>query len=310
MNILIVGPGAMGLLFGYLLKKSGKDIYILDKSEKRASFLRVNGVEVEKLDGSKEKVYLDISTDPSDFPIPNLVIITVKAYDTESAIRSVASYVDKETFVLTLQNGLGNLEKISEFIGPERIIGGVTSCGATLLSSGRIRYAGVGDTILGSLGGKKESILPFCRIFEDVGLPCEICDDVLSPIWSKVIINVGINGLTALLGIRNGELLLYDETLDIIKKLVDEAALVAEKKGIKLLFDDPFSKVKEVLKKTSKNISSMLQDVLRKKRTEISHINGAICEIGRKLGVPTPYNLAITNLVMALEKSYEKRVAS
>ena len=73
MNILIVGPGAMGLLFGYLLKKSGKDIYILDKSEKRASFLRVNGVEVEKLDGYREKVYLDISTDPSDFPIPNCI---------------------------------------------------------------------------------------------------------------------------------------------------------------------------------------------------------------------------------------------
>ncbi len=127
-------------------------------------------------------------------------------------------------------------------------------------------------------------------------------------IWGKLIVNVGINALTAITGLKNGQLPRFKGTLEIMKDAVGEAVAVSKAKNINLPYDDPLAKVLEVCSNTSGNIASMLQDVLNKRATEIAFINGAICREGENAGIPTPVNLTLTRLIETIEASYDIRL--
>ena len=210
---------------------------------------------------------------------------------------------------MTLQNGIGNTQIMGEVIGQDKVIGGITNHGATLLGWGHIRHAGKGETIIGKTDaktlGQLEGIL---AILNKAGFETNISKDIDAIIWSKLIINVGINVLTALTRLNNGRLIEYEGTKDIMRLAVFEAVKIAEVKGIKLIYEDPIEKVESVCKATAGNVSSMLQDVLNKKRTEIDFINGAIVKLGQSLNIPTPVNYTLTNLIKTVEASYELQV--
>jgi len=127
-------------------------------------------------------------------------------------------------------------------------------------------------------------------------------------VWGKVIINVGINALTAITRLNNGRLIEYEESRSLLRSAVQEAAKIVKRKRIKLAYDDPIQKAESVAKATASNVSSMLQDVLNKKRTEIDFINGAVVRQGKALGIATPVNEVLTNLVKTIEASYDKAV--
>jgi 2-dehydropantoate 2-reductase len=123
-------------------------------------------------------------------------------------------------------------------------------------------------------------------------------------LWSKLIINVGINALSALTRLHNGRLIEFEGTRRILRDAVTEAVKIAKRKRIKLIYEDPLAKVEAVCEATSGNVSSMLQDVLRRKRTEIDFINGVIVRLGQELGIPVPVNSLLVNLVKTIEDSY------
>lgn len=307
MKITIVGPGAMGLLFGASLAKSKEDIHILDHDVKRAEYIKKNGIKVEGITNFSTK--LDISSDPKRIGSSDLVIICVKSYDTEDAIKHSKSLIGNNTQVITLQNGIGNVQILDEVVGEDRVVGGVTNQGATITGLGQIRHAGKGDTVIGKKDKKVlGSIRDISRILSKAGFPTKISKDINSLIWSKLIINVGINALTAITGLNNGRLLNYDGTRSIMKQAVSEAVKVAKRKRVKLIYDDPIQKVESVCRATAKNVSSMLQDVLNKKKTEIDFINGAIIRQGKSFNIATNANEILTDLVKTLEESYDKRV--
>jgi 2-dehydropantoate 2-reductase len=206
---------------------------------------------------------------------------------------------------LTLQNGIGNIEIIGEVAGSEKVIGGVTNLGATLLDIGKVRHAGKGETVIGRPDGKTSVELRTIReILNKVGLETRISRDIKGLLWSKLIINVGINALTAITRLNNGRLIEFEGTRRILRDAVTEAIRVAKRKRIKLIYDDPLAKVEAVCEATAANVSSMLQDVLRKRRTEIDFINGVIVRQGQELGIPTPVNSLLVNLVKTIEASY------
>jgi 2-dehydropantoate 2-reductase len=211
--------------------------------------------------------------------------------------------------VLTLQNGVGNIEIIGEVVGQDKVLGGVTNQGATLLDDGHIRHAGKGETIIGRIDGKISVQLRQIReLFNKVGLDTRISRDIRSLLWSKLIINVGINALTAITQLNNGRIIEYEGTRRTLRDAVNEAVKVAKKKRIKLIYDDPLAKVEAVAEATGTNISSMLQDVLKKKHTEIDFINGVIVRQGQSLGIPTPANSVLVDLVKTIESSYSQQL--
>jgi 2-dehydropantoate 2-reductase len=207
---------------------------------------------------------------------------------------------------MTLQNGMGNADIISELIEPARILAGTTSHGATMLGPGNIRHAGVGATTIGSWSKSKQEFVRarnFSEFFTQAGIQTSAVEDVHKVVWNKLLINIGINAITALTGITNGQVLDLEATREMSRSAVEEAMSVAHALGIDV---DPevVDQVFKVAKGTDVNRSSMGQDVDNQRQTEISAINGYIMREADKLGLEVPVNRTLTALVETLQYHY------
>ncbi len=302
MKIVIIGAGAMGGLFAAHLVSAGEMVTVVDVWQEHIDAIKNHGLSLET--GAGTVVTHPVAsahvagTAPAD-----LVIIFVKSSMTEAAARSALPIMGPSTRIMTLQNGLGNAETIAGVVGKDRVMAGTTAQGATLVGPGCIRHGGRGDTHIGRLAGDADE---FCqevaRRFSRAGIPTVADDEVQSLIWGKLVINAGINALTALLKLRNGQLAELDETRQLVALAVEEAVQVATASGVKLPYEDPVSKVLATAVATTSNQSSMLQDVLHGRLTEIDAINGALVREGERRGIPTPVNRTLTLLIRALEK--------
>ncbi len=305
MKIAILGSGAMGSLYGGMLAEGGHSVTLVDIWKEHMDRVNESGLSIEGVSGDRMISSLKGVTDPRDAGEADLVIVFVKATATKTAMEGARSLLGPDTAVLTLQNGLGNVEKLAEAVGESRILAGITGNGCTLLGPGRIRHAGQGDTVLGELNGKiTDRLKRIAAALEESGFSTKMTENVSGLIWTKLMANVGINALTALTGLRNGRLLDFPETEELLRLAVLEAVSVAEKKGIRLEIEDPVEHCREIARRTASNRSSMLQDVAGGRQTEIAVINGAIAEEGERLGVPAPVNLVLTNLVKVRQKTY------
>lgn len=305
MKIAVLGSGAMGCLYGGTLAEAGHDLWLIDVWKEHIDAIKAKGLSIEGISGDRVIKGIKATTNPEDVGIAEVVLVFVKATITEHAVRGAASLIGDETIILTLQNGLGNIEKISRAAGEGKVIAGVTGHGSTMLGPGSIRHAGKGYTSIGELDGSiTERVKVLARVLNDAGFPTDVADNVLGLIWGKLMANIGINALTALTGLKNGKLLELRELEELLELAVAEAAAVAEAKNIKLPYEDAVVHAKNIASLTGANNSSMLQDVTNKKMTEIDVINGAIVKEGEKLGIPTPANKVLTNLISAIQKTY------
>jgi 2-dehydropantoate 2-reductase len=258
--------------------------------------LRKNGVRLVGTGGS-EKAYPVVATaDPADCVGTGNALVLVKSWQTERAARQLADCLSPQGLALTLQNGLGNREKLVEILGQQRVALGVTTAGASLVGPGRVRRGGEGAIALGA-HPRLESLASLLRW---AGLTIEIVPTSEALLWSKLVINAAINPLTALLRIPNGELLTRPAARTLLAAVATEAAAVAAALGQRLTYQDPVAATEEVAHRTASNTSSMLQDVLRDAPTEIDAICGAIVAAGEAAGVPVPVNRTLWQLVQAL----------
>lgn len=309
MRVDIVGSGAMGSLFGGLLAEAGNGVCLIDVWEEHVEAINSKGLWIEGLTGDRF-IEVKATTEPGKIAgTSNLLIFFVKSYHTESAARGISSLVGENTTILTLQNGLGNAEILSNIFGKEKIVAGTTSYGANVLGPGRVCHAGIGPTVIGELDGEMtDRIQEIAQLITLAGIKTDTSSNVVGLIWSKLLINVGINALGTLINVRNGELVKGKHSAALQKELVAEGIEVAAEKGIALIHEDMAGQVAAICEKTSGNINSMLQDVRNKRKTEIDFINGAIVMEGESLNIPTPANRVVSSLVKALEESYEHQV--
>jgi 2-dehydropantoate 2-reductase len=303
MKTVIMGAGAMGSLFGGLLALSGEEVWLVDIREDHIQALVSTGLTVEE-GGKKQRIPVHATKEVASIGKADLILFLVKAYHTEKAVSDTLVLQKEETVFLTLQNGLGNEEAICKRVDPRKVILGVTNQGATLLGPGRIRHAGSGKTYVGELDGKvTDRVTRFAQVFARAGIETEVSSNIQSLVWNKLFINVGINAVAAITGLRNGRLLDYPETLRLMEALVSEAVTVARKKGIPIE-GNPLEMVKAVAEATKENRCSMGQDIDNRRKTEIDVINGAVVREAQRLGTAVPYNQMITDLVKVLEKSF------
>lgn len=235
---------------------------------------------------------------PSSAEKPDLLIVTTKAYDTPTAIGACRGLVDDNAAVLTLQNGLGNLELLREW-KYDRAFGGTTTMGAALVSPGVIRVSGLGWTTIGTdkdAGGARE----IAQAFESCGVRVRTKKNVMGEIWGKAVINACINPIAAVLRVRNGTLLESETTARFMREVCRECEQVSLVSRVSLPANHMYPHVRAVCNDTAGNTSSMLQDVQKGKRTEIQQINGAFCSAGRARGVPTPLNETLVAMVESL----------
>ncbi|MBL7213098.1 MAG: 2-dehydropantoate 2-reductase [Desulfobacteraceae bacterium] len=303
MNFLVVGPGAMGCLFAARLKKAGHIVKLVDHSPERADHINAHGIRVEGVTGEYKVPVPTVVGRVSEKP--DVALICVKANRTRDVGEALATWLSKKTHILTLQNGIGNLEILQEALGDHTVLGGVTAQGATVLSPGHVRHAGEGETVIGPEGHPVGEIV---SAFNRAGFDTRSVRDVNSLIWGKLIVNVGINALTAITRLKNGRLPEIEGTRRVMEEAVGEAVAVAEAKDVNLPYPDPIERVLEVCRATSGNIASMLQDILNQRITEVDFINGAIVREATALGIAAPVNRTLTSLVKAIHGSYGDRI--
>ncbi len=312
MSITVIGPGAIGCLLAAYLARTGEEVYLLDHRPERAALLKDRGIAV---DGEREKFHtpIKVTADPTEISSAEILILCVKASDTAVAAAMLKDAFPPETHLLTLQNGLGNIEKLSEFFGSDRILAGATSHGATLLEIGRVRHAGYGEIWMGETSGvssnqaNRSKLQNLATTLNRAGLQAQVVDDIQSILWRKLVVNVGINALTAILGVPNGELLRIPECRSVMDGAVEEAVQVARGCGIHLQVPEEIERVRAVCSSTATNISSMLQDVKRQNKTEIDQINGAVVRMAARHGMASPVNEVLTALVRGLEAGYNAK---
>jgi 2-dehydropantoate 2-reductase len=303
-KIVVIGAGAMGSLFGALLAESGEDVWLYDIWEEHVKAINEKGLGIE-LDDKTRSVSVNATADKRLIGKTDLAIIFVKSTQTGDAARTASELIGNNGFVLTLQNGMGNADIIGEVIDPDRIISGTTSHGATMLGPGNIRHAGTGQTEIGMWSGiKKTGIRKIADVFNKAGIVTKTVDDVRSVIWGKLLVNVGINAITALPGIKNGRILDLSVTKELSRAAVKEAIEVARAQGVKVAANT-VEHVFKVAEATSANRSSMGQDVDNRRQTEISAINGAVVKEAEKLGINVPVNQTLNALIETLQAHYE-----
>jgi 2-dehydropantoate 2-reductase len=307
MKTVIVGAGAMGSLLGAFLSLSGIEVWLVDIWEEHIESIRSKGLLIE----GKEKnqtIPVRATKDVASIGKADLVLFLVKSYQTEKAVSDSLVLEKEDTIFLTLQNGLGNEELIYRQADRKKVVLGVTGQGATLLGPGHILHGGMGKTYVGEPDGKiTDRVAQIARMFNQAGIETEASSHIHDLVWEKLFVNVGINALAALLGVKNGQLLDHPETLNIMEALVSEAIEVAKRKSIRIE-GNPIERVKTVMKATRENRCSMGQDLDYRRRTEIDTINGAIVREAGRLGISVPYNQMITNLIKVIEKNFKYEI--
>ncbi len=300
-RIAIVGPGAIGCTLGAYLTRGGLDVVLLHRDRESAEALARSGIRVEGVRGDLE-VEARAAWDAGAVGPVDVVVVAVKACDTAAAMRAHSAAVGPATAVVTLQNGIGNVEAIAGIVGAQRVLGGTTTMGCRRLGPGRVRHAGEGDTFVGEVGGGvSERAERIAATLTAAGVPARAVSDVASRIWSKLAVNAGINALTALLGVPNGFVVRDADADSLLEAAVLEAAAVAGAAGVPLDGAQTVSMAREVARRTAANRSSMLSDIEAGRRTEIDRINGAVARLGERRGVATPVNAVLAALVRALE---------
>lgn len=290
MKVGVIGPGAIGCLYAARLAKSGAKVYLVDHDMDRAARLAKSGISVEH-DG---EVISETPTVVTQIPTGlDWILVVTKAHHTASL------RFPPDTPVLTLQNGLGNVETLCSMLGSARVMAGATSEAATLLEEGKVRHAASGKSSFGAWTSCNCD--PALEALRGAGFDVDLTESPGQLIWEKLAINAGINPLTAILNVPNGRLLELNEARQLMRDLVVEAAKVASTEGYR--FDQSLVETaEEVCAQTANNISSMLQDIRNNKQTEIDAISGEIIRRATIASLPTPRTRVITQIVRSLER--------
>ena len=305
-RVAIVGPGALGCLLAASLGRIGVEIRVLDHDSQRAGLLQHSGLTLEHCDRC-EHFPIQATADAQRIGPVDLVLLCVKSPALGRTLPSLFPLLTKNSLLLAWQNGIGHLPLLRQAELPGAMALAVTSLGAHLVGPGRVRFGGAGATSFGFLGeASPEAQLALegaAERFRRAGFEIRIEADILAQVWNKLLVNVGINALTAIHNCENGALLENGEALTLLRAAVLEAASVAQAKGIGIA-PDPVARTIAVCQATAANFSSMLQDVRSNRQTEIEAINGAVLAEARRLGIPAPVNAQLFAAVKGLEKGY------
>lgn len=304
MKITIIGTGAMGCLFGGLLTEYGADVQLLGVRKQQMNTLNKQGLVI-VYKGKKRIIRVRATGDPAEITGTDLAVLFVKHAQTAEAARSAASLLGSNGYALTLQNGMGNAEILANILGKDRVLCGTTAQGAMVLKPGKVQHSGNGATVLGMWGQGKGAVrgavgAELAKNFSAAGIYSETVDDIIPVLWKKLFVNVGINAITALTGLRNGQLLAHEDARLLMRDVVSEAMAVAKAYSIEVPADI-LEHVEQVAKATASNRSSMGQDIDNQRPTEIDAINGYIVRKAEKVGLAVPVNQTLVRLVQVVQ---------
>jgi len=293
-NIAVVGAGAIGCYFGGLLARVGHAVTLIGRAP-QVEAINKTGLQFESL-GRRQRITLTATDRIAAVADAALVLFCVKSPDTDGAARAMAPHLASQAIVLSLQNGVDNVERIRAHT-KNRVLPVLVYAAAQIPAPGSVQHTGGGNLVIGS-------DLPrgIADVLASAGIPVRISDNIDVELWTKLTMNCAYNAISALAQARYGQMVAMPEVRDVMREVVTEVVRVAEAKGIRLP-GDIVEVTLELAKAMPVTVSSTAQDILKGKRTEIDHLNGAVVRLGEALGIATPVNRALNALIKLREQT-------
>jgi 2-dehydropantoate 2-reductase len=307
-KVVVIGAGAMGGLFGGLLAEGGLDVTLADTSAEHVRAIASNGLKIVGVGGDRA-IPVKATSDATTIKAADVVLFQCKSFANEAAAAGARHLFTGRTVAISFQNGLGNEEALGCVLGAENVLGGLTAQAGLVEAPGVVRNFGDLPTIIGEMsGGLSDRATAIADAFTRHGLPTGASPDIKREKWKKLLGNVALGAISAVTDLRSAEIMRVSELQEIVFRTVDEAAAVANAEGIAL----DVTEAREVLMKlvdtsgggTGNSKSSMREDIVRRRRTEIDTIHGAVQRLARKHGVATPTIDTMIALVKGIQSTY------
>ncbi len=285
----------MGLLYAsYLIKNN--DVTLIEHRKETVDFISKNGVNV-TTDGVKRNYKISIVESGTLLPPCDLFIVFVKNVNTNEALMENLSSIDDHTNVLTLQNGYGSVDIISQYVNKNQIYVGTSKHNSLNLGNGNIVHTASGITNIGTYFGDTNTLEEIVSNFNQAGLSSKGVSNVNYVIFEKLILNACMNALSALYNTTFKSLLDDPYAFEILKNIIKEGIEVVKNVGVNLDLNEELNILNKVFGNSSEGKSSMCQDILAHRKTEVDFINGAISSLGKKYNIKTPYNDLMVNMI-------------
>jgi 2-dehydropantoate 2-reductase len=306
-RVAVVGAGAVGGYFGGMLARAGAHVTLIGRPVHVEVWKR-DGLFVDSFD-FQERISVEASTDIAASRHADLVLFSVKSLDTEETARQLARHVKDDALVVSLQNGVDNVERIRAAAALDPIAA-VVYVASSMPAPGRVKHGGRGDLLIGDLPGRaarprEDAVVRVSSWFEAAGVPCRVSPDIEADLWTKLIYNAALNAISAVVRAPYGDIVAIAEPRETVRQLVNECVAVARAGGISLPAVDFVEMVLGFAEKVGQVYSSTAQDLERGKGTEIDALNGFVVRRGAELGVPTPVNQSLLALVKLREAQFK-----
>lgn len=308
MKITILGAGAMGALFGGYLSR-GNEVYLVDVDAARVGEIKKNGVRIREKDGSETLCRPNAVTNAAGLPEMDLVVVFVKAMYTAEALQSNRELIGKDTYLMTLQNGLGHEGKLMQFTDAQHVIIGSTQHNSSIIGNGYVNHGGSGKTLIGLVNGDSTCLSHIAKTFTECGFECGTSSDVKRQAWTKLFTNTAASSLTAVLQVPLGFISGDDNARKLLEALAREATAVANADcggG----FDEAtvIEGVLTVCRNASNGYTSICADVRNGNRTEVDMISGSVVAKANEYGIPVPYHEMVVALIHAMENKMRQHI--
>ncbi len=310
MKIVIAGAGAMGCLIGGYLARAGEEVWLLSRTEDQVDALARDGLQLTYRDNTLS-IPIKATTRPAEAGPCDVVLVMTKFRHTREALENARPTIDDETVVVTLQNGIGNVEIIEDFVEPERILFGVTGLGAIKTGPGAITAPvvdGVETYAWSAAGNPSPPMSAFVGALVRSGFDVRLSPDVRERVWQKLCVNAGFSALCAIVRLSVGDMLQVPVAMDLIRALVLEIAAVGEREGVAIHGEAAFEKVCNLAERSLAHVPSFLVDVLNERKTEVDCLNDAVVAKAREYGLEVPVNETVARLVTIIENTYDRRM--
>ena len=297
-----MGAGAVGCYFGGMLARAGLPVTLIARQAHRDA-IDSKGLVIDSFRFEKpEPVRVQTAAGAVAVRGADVVLFCVKAVDTETAAREIAPHLAPGATVISMQNGVDNVERIRTATGIDAL-GAAVYVAAEMTAPGVVKHSGRGDVIVGRFPGSQADSAAVEECFSRAQIGCRKAEDIRAPLWAKMFMNCAYNAISALGRVRYGTLAARPDLREIMRLAVLECEAVARAEGVPLPGEDFVAAAWKLADSMPTALSSTAQDIARGKKTEIDSLNGYIARRGEALGIPTPVNQTLCALVRVLEES-------
>jgi len=301
-KIYVLGAGAVGCYFGGMLARAGHEVTFIARPE-RVEALNALGLEMD-CKAFHETIQVKASSHLSVLKDADLVLLSVKSLDTARTLAEVKSILPSKAVILSLQNGVANIDIASKII-TNPVYAAVVYVAAGMITQSTIKHHGRGELLVGSLGATSPTddgnLEEICKLFEGVGVPCSITSKIKRDMWLKFLVNCSFNAISGIGQISYGEMVKSPGIVKLIEEITKEFLAIAALEDVNISMSEALAVNDSIATTMVTQVSSTAQDLAKGKMTEIDFLNGYIVELGKRYGVPTPYNQSVFALVKMME---------